>query len=342
MKKISSYLFLFFVSLYSLSCSLVDHQLEPKVDVYIAGYARDNNNNRVIAQYWKNDHSVELMSAPSTNSLQAVSIAASGNDIHVVGEIRDNIGVSTALYWKNGVLTNSWKNLDPASLTDIAISGSDIYITGYGVDGSKNTIAAYWKNGEAITLPDKSQSRACGIFISGNDIYLAGIRGNGVGGDKAIYWKNGIPVELGNNEPSRSWANAIAVIGNDVYVAGWRYNSQGLAVARYWKNGVEVTLVDEKRESFAYDIAVSGSDVYICGAAATGALVWKNGVLMDHPQGYEATGVAVANGNLYVAGTLRNDAQGTAAAKYWKNGNSVSLPNTPGVNGTSKIFVTNQ
>lgn len=320
---------------------MVDHQLEPKVDVYVAGYARDNNNNRVLAQYWKNDHSVDLMTAPSTNTLKAVSIAASGKDVHVVGEIQDNIGVSTALYWKNGVLTNSWKNLEPASLTDIAISGSDIYIAGYGVDGSKNTIAAYWKNGEAITVTDGPKSRAYGIFIVGNDIYLAGSRGDGVGNDKAIYWKNGIPVELGN-EPSRSWANAIAVIGNDVYVAGWRYNSQGLAVARYWKNGVEVTLVDEKRESFAYDIAVSGSDVYICGAAASGALVWKNGVLIDHPDGYEATGVAVANGNLYVAGTIRNDAQGTAAGTYWKNANSMSLPNAPGLNGTTKIFVTNQ
>jgi len=92
-------------------------------------------------------------------------------------------------------------------------------------------------------------------------------------------------------------AFAIAVSGSDVYVAGYAFNGNGMAVAKYWNNGNPVSLSDGSRHADAHAIAVSGSDVYVAGYAA---------------EGTELTDV---NGNVY-----RN-----WIAKYWKNGNPVSL-----------------
>ena len=86
-------------------------------------------------------------------------------------------------------------------------------------------------------------------------------------------------------------ATSIAVVGGNVYVAG--YNDWRIPGAKYWKNGQYFVLSDPQNWADAMDIAIAGSDVYVAGS--------ESGWDWD--------------GNHWKAGV----------AKYWKNGQAISL-----------------
>jgi hypothetical protein len=286
----------------------------PVANVHVVGF--EFNVFGPTAKYWKNGNPVSLI---DTAEAGAFAIAVSGSDVYVAGYAFNGIGMAVAKYWKNGNSVSLSDGSRDTRTNAIAVSGSDAYVAGYAAEGTeltdangnvyRNAIAKYWKNGNPVSLTDGSRyAQATAIAVSGNDIYVAGYEYDG---NKYVakYWKNGIPVSLSDGSEDAE-AFAIAVSGGDVYMAGAEYNGS-YWVAKYWKNDNPVSLSDGSRDTEALAIAVSGSDVYVAGNAA------------------EGTELTDANGNVY-----RN-----RIAKYWKNGNPVSLTDGSRYAGASAIAV---
>lgn len=185
------------------------------------------------------------------------------------------------------------------SVNSIFLSGSDEYLAGY-----TETEAVVWKNGTKTTLQSKYPlNDANSIFVNGSDVYVAGSgQGNFIApsGQNAILWKNGTPVYLTGTGDGGGNANSVFVQNNNVYVAGFEVFNSGL-VAKFWKNGVGTNLVTpiptnpSTTYSKATSIFVNGTDVYVGGY-----------------QYFED-----ANSSKMIA-------------KIWKNGNPMTLTNTPG------------
>lgn len=225
------------------------------------------------------------LSALSNSLARAITVV--GKDVYVAGEEGDLFmyGNNKAKYWKNGQEVLLTGPIG-ASANSIAIDGADVYVAGWQMKGSKTT-AIYWKNSQPVTLTDGlTDAEAASIVVVNGNVYVAGHE-NGV----AKYWKNNQPVSLTNGS-HQAYASSIAVSGNDVYVAG--SESNGTAhVAKYWKNGQAISLTNGTAvASSASSIAVVGTDVYVAG--------WEGDFL----------------GRVGGSGSV---------AKYWKNGQVISL-----------------
>lgn len=342
MKKISVYLSLFIVSLFSISCTLVDHQIEPGPDVYITGV--EESNGLFTGQYWKNGKSVRLLTSPTL--VYPTAIAVSGNDVHVVGWVNDQKSQAVGVHWKNGKLVDFAK-LRPSFLSDVAVSGNDVYIAGQGVDHANYSYATYWKNGEAVTLENSIGGWARAVLPSGSDIYAAGSFWNGTV-TVATYWKNGKSFKL-TDGTKPAIANAIAVLGDDVYVVGIESNMVGnenagsIQIAKCWKNGVEIPLTDGKNYSEANDITIVGNDVYIAGKEDIGTLnvakYWKNGKPIALNGGLVGVGISAFNNDIYIVGGTYIGSNGVGL--YWKNEQPVYLTDVSKNSYLSSILVKN-
>lgn len=210
-------------------------------------------------------------------------------------------------------------------------TGGNVYIAGY-----EGNVAKYWKNGVATSLTDGTKvSAATDIFVSGNDVYVAGGEG-----ETAKYWKNGKAVVL-SELSKEEHAEAIFVSGSDVYVAGTDEGS--MSTAKYWENGMAVSL--SELSSQAWDIFVSGDDVYVAGDIGGNAVYWKNGQVINLPNGNMATAIFVSGNDVYVAGMEDNKVENeyytyyTYIIKYWKNGNALNLTDGKNDAMVTDIFV---
>lgn len=163
-------------------------------DVYVAGVQEispnvQSGNDSIF--YWKNGQRVYVASAMqniSTPGLSAYSVALSGSDIYIFGQMNVH-----ATYWKNGVPTTLPDSINyggghPYSNAShaFAVSGKDVYIA-----GSVNSKALYWKNGSINYLPNGMYAFC--IAVSGQDVYIGGMDNNG----NAALWKNGVEEVLG-------------------------------------------------------------------------------------------------------------------------------------------------
>ena len=178
-----------------------------------------------------------------------------------------------------------------AMANDIIIQGNDIYIAGQqSMGGNAKWTARYWKNGTAISLTDGSVNAvASSMAIAGNDIYVIGERSPDGITPLTCYWKNGILTDL-SDQSTYAADQAITTAGNEIYMA-WSasYNSSGNLKTIYSKNfGNPQVISDGTQNSRGSAVAISGTDVYIAGS------------------GPSADGKEIA-------------------AKYWKNGNAVTL-----------------
>src|SRR5262249_45671325 len=105
-----------------------------------------------LARYWQNGQPTDL---PNGAGSAAVSIAAFGSDIYVVGGQQD-----IAESWKNGT-SSVLANATGAQANQVVLSNKDVYVAG-GAGG----VAQYWKNGVSVGLRLSGQnSMANGIAI---------------------------------------------------------------------------------------------------------------------------------------------------------------------------------
>jgi hypothetical protein len=208
----------------------------------------------------------------------------------------------------------------------------DVYAVGFETDGNLFK-AVLWKN-NVVTVLDSGTygARANAVAVANGHVYVAGFEGSSTSESVAMLWTDGTPTKLTEGSVSGS-AGGVAVVGTDVYVAGSEttYNTTlGTYVtsAMYWKNGLPTVLNSGLAagsgifipNAAATSIAVEGSDVYFAGFVGSQietapntyrdepvVTYWKNGVATSVSTGLEyalAYGIAVQNGQVYVAGSL--------------------------------------
>jgi hypothetical protein len=178
-------------------------------DIYIAGSAFDISagyGSGSPACFWKNGTPtfLDVATASFGSNGLARSIAVSGTDVHVAGEVYHPGGglpIGWAVYWKNGVASELTASTQRSQANAVTLVNNDVYIAGAIFAADNQPRATYWKNGVPVSL-DNRYSVANDISVYENDIYVVGRRGL----DTAIYWKNGVPVILGKGS-----ANAIIV-----------------------------------------------------------------------------------------------------------------------------------
>lgn len=164
---------------------------------------------------------------------------------------------------------------------DKTFQSTYIYIAG-AVTGlsDSNWTPCVWKNGvpNKLSFSDEQNGYALSIFVSGDSVYAAGtlmypLKSWGT----PVYWKDGARVDLPVlSEDIGGVANGIRVVERDIYVSGYRavsyYSHRStrllLAIPCYWKNGVLVSLpvISEDVGGLAESIFIFANDVYIAGS----------------------------------------------------------------------------
>ncbi|HMR93338.1 MAG TPA: hypothetical protein PKC69_13530 [Chitinophagaceae bacterium] len=162
-----------------------------------------------------------------------------------------------------------------------------------------------------------------------------------INGDKKIFQAGFRPVCIRN-------------FGNDIYVLGWLYDvTDEKNKIAYFKNDIlhkmETTASTGGVSYQPEDIFISGNDIYIAGVKHTGSAAingyFKNAQWneLKIPPGYNSLyirAVAVADGNVHIAGTGFPSGGSNARPVYWKNTTGVSILSAlPGYAAASDIKV---
>lgn len=248
-------------------------------DVYVAGNYKDETMINGTCALWKNGN---LTLYPETNST-GESIFVSDQNVYVAG----HAGGNTAYLWTNGVMSR----LQPVGATSNAaysvfVSGNDVYVAGNKVKSRDEYIrlATYWKNGVATDLTDgTSNAQINSIVVAEGVVYAAGRENS-----RPVFWIDGVPTY-----PEGTFeANSIRVSDKgDVYVGGRDRNNSPMI----WKNGEPIRLSEQTGR--AWSIFLCGEDVYVAGyidnQEGRVAVMWKNGVPTEFPEGNEALDIFV-------------------------------------------------
>ena len=158
--------------------------------VYVAGDVLYPLDGEAGATIWVNGVATRLSLLRSV----ATDIAVQGDDIYVVGSIRNQ-----AVIWKNGepTMLTTTDGYEESEAAAVFIDGTDVYVAGYSQGeyaGFKYDYqrACLWKNGQCFMLGSgKSEAYSIGLFD--NELYVAGVDSS-----RACYWKDGVKHELGN------------------------------------------------------------------------------------------------------------------------------------------------
>jgi hypothetical protein len=266
--------------------------------------------------------------------------AAEPKDVYVAGYVRTSKG-AVATYWKNGVAVSLPSGPIGGAAVAIAVRGSDVHVAGY-IDRGDHITAVHWKNGVPTYLSDNTTgSVATAMALSGSDVYIAG---SGREGQSAVIcWKNNIPMTIPSLGGMSVGIQAISFSPDgDLYVAGNEYGSlsfgaPSVTFARLWKNGNAINLAAKpygyisqgtglppagSPGSEATAIAVAAGNVYVAGTDGGVGVYWRNGDLTSFysDNASHANAIAIYGNDVFVAGWGSE-----SGAKYWKNGVSVNL-----------------
>ncbi|WP_254411190.1 hypothetical protein [Dyadobacter diqingensis] len=163
-------------------------------EVYTCGFTQ--NQIGPVAKYWRNGIEVNLSN--SKNVTNAVAIAASGNDVHVVGFEFDRVTSRfTPKYWKNGIENNLDDSGNSALARDIAVAGKDVYIVGIEYVNQVRK-AVIWKNGVKNYLIG---SDATSVATLNNNVYVTTVTTPCLNCNPT-YLKNNTPILLSGTEIS--------------------------------------------------------------------------------------------------------------------------------------------
>jgi hypothetical protein len=238
------------------------------------------------------------LKVPVITAINPVS-AASGASVTITGTNFDAVAANNFVKF-NGTLAT----ITSASTTQLVVK-----VPAGGTSGNITvTNSVGISNGIAFTyLTTTSQS----IYVLGSDTRF------GFG-----YWKNSTFTATTDCLSPYAMTGS----GTDIYVAGV---SSGHTPV-YWKNNTAVPL--SSQTGYTVSIAVSGTDIYCLGTANNAYYVWKNGtalpalttIVTDIIPG-SVNGMAVSNGNVYVAGARYIAGTTILKATYWKNGTPVDL-----------------
>jgi hypothetical protein len=126
-----------------------------------------------------------------------------------------------------------------------------------------------------------------------------------------------------------------------IYVIGREYSDYDTTISgnyysnvKFWKNEVPHTLFHVDAEAFGTDIFVDDTNIYIIGVVMDTnylsfnryhGFLWHNGTmqyLTDSTQWSTANSIVVVNGDIYIAGSIKNccSFQNPNTATFWKNG----------------------
>ncbi len=220
-----------------------------------------------------------------------------------------------------------------------------VFVSGNELNGIYYT-AKYWKNGIETVLQDRAVVNC--IIVNGNDVYAAGSAHNpSVGLSFPTVWKNDSPTMWSTNSLVHGSVLSLFISGSDLYGAGTAIdNSTSFNSALYWKNGAPTVINVANINNVACGIVVLSNDVYVASFTwgnTFNALMWKNNasypIILNPNSTSSSNALFVSENDIYLAGSEKS---GTSLdiAKYWKNGNPVSLSN--GINSAiaRSIFVT--
>jgi hypothetical protein len=201
-------------------------------DVYVSG--NDYTGSLTTAKCWKNGNEIALSKGKHESSV-ATSVFVVGSDVYVAGygwTGEQYNPVKTAVFWKNGQITDLTDGKNNAEATAIFVANNIVYVAGYEKSGDTYenmfrkqdiyNIAKCWQNGKAVNLSDgKHEARAASIYVVGKDVYAAGYEAIGEPGEDmnggeiikqvATYWKNGVAVPLSDGKDNY-YATSIFVV----------------------------------------------------------------------------------------------------------------------------------
>jgi hypothetical protein len=281
-----------------------------------------------VIKVWRNTDADSITNG--TSNILSTSIAASGDDVYVVGYNSDGTG---AFIWKNKT-----SSLLPAGIfaDRVAIDGNDVYVLGGDMAGTK-----YWKNGIEVVLPTPEPYLGTLVFgfkVASTDVYLAGLAIGDNNTRFPLYWKNGVENFLTHNENDPVVVTDIAIDGSDIYVLGSGFAGSSNKL-RYWKNNEVVYFTDGTAEGYASRLCVYNGDVYISGAETkdghTHGRIWKNGVplnltwmgaIEDAGNDLVVVDMSIIDGNIIYMGNKTNTTTFKRVPFIAINDNVVYLP----------------
>jgi hypothetical protein len=257
-------------------------------DIYLAGSRKVSTAGSLsVPVYWKNGVMSDLSSDPAVLSV-ATDIFIQGQNIYIVGNERNEDGVSVAKLWVNAEVTNLSDGIIDAGATGVFVQNGTIHVVGWQNTSAVNTAqkAIHWTNGVPEELPSyDAESTAFDVEVSNGNVFISGVLEQDNGEFKSVLWKNGEPLYTSPSVENLQ-ANKMFISSGDVYIAG-SYGISG-CTACYWKNGNLTELCplysSEDILASASSICVANNDVYVVGmgsnSLSTGfnGMYWKNGV----------------------------------------------------------------
>ncbi len=205
-----------------------------------------------------------------------------------------------------------------------------IYTAGSYKDDSGKRIACYWKGTNCVPLPG-NEAEAKSIEVFNGIVYTVGSYNNGEK-NRACLWIGTNRKDLETNTDIACNAEDITISpGGTVFIAGSYYDTlKEVNTVCYWKVNGEVTerinlsVLEGKRESSAYSIAVSGDIVYMAGNYRDDALnytgcYWKGEKRTDLADKTYIESIFISGEDIYVSGS------NNGFPCYWKNGRPIDL-----------------